>query len=80
MLRQNINPLEFPPGDHHPLITLHLHTMAFCFIFADDAALIRLGEMIQRMAGTISESADADYIITPIPMKVGSNAICVNPA
>jgi hypothetical protein len=36
--------------------------------------------MIQRMAGTISESADADYIITPIPMNVGSNAICVNPA
>jgi hypothetical protein len=52
--------------------------LAFCFVFVDDAAQIRLGEMIQRMAGTISESADADYIITSIPMNVGSNAICVN--
>jgi hypothetical protein len=67
---------EIPAG--HALVNRYLHRMVFSFAFIDDVTQKRLSQSIQQMTGTISVNADVDDILSSIPLKVESNAICVN--
>jgi hypothetical protein len=80
MMKQQINPLDFEIPAGHSRVNLYLHRMVLSFAFIDDVAQKRLSQSIQQMAGTISANVDVDYILSSIPLKVESNAICVNPA
>jgi hypothetical protein len=80
MTKQQINPLDFEIPAGHSLVNLYLYRMVFSFAFIDEVAQERLSQMIQQMPGTVSANADVDYILSSIPLKVESNAVCVNPA